>query len=358
MNTNNFCIIMAGGTGSRFWPLTKDNNPKQFIDMLGTGETMLQSTFRRFERVCPRENIIIVTGANMGGRVRSQIPDLRDYQVLCEPSRRNTAPCVAYAAAIIRDINPNANVIVSPSDHAVFDEDKFIQNIDEAVVMADRHDWIVMLGVQPTYPNTKYGYIQFDEQPATTSTLDVHRVITFTEKPPKEMAVQFIATGEFLWNSGIFVWRLPVLQKAYAEHLPWVSENFAGVTLDTTRSEIEEVYGQTESISIDFGIMEKTDNVYVMKAAFGWSDVETWDSVFESVERDENDNVVASGRVLTYDTHNCIFHVPEGLSVVVQGLKDYVVSAKDDVLMIAPRDCQDLTIKYDSDLEAMIRKGE
>ena len=354
MNTNNYCIIMAGGTTTSFWPLTKGMKCKQFIDLLGTGETLVQATFRRFARVCPRENIIVVTTAAMAERVRQQIPGLRPYQVLAEPERRNTAPCVAYAAAIINDINPNANIIVAPSDHAIFNEDLFVSSIEQAIRVADRYDWIVLLGVQPSQPNTKYGYIQFDETPATEDARELHRVVTFTEKPPLEMAVRFIATGEFLWNTGIFVWRLPVLMEAYRRHLPSMAEQFAQVTLDCSPEIINEVYSQMEPISLDFGIMEKAENVYVMNANFGWSDVETWDSLFESVEKDGERNVVASGRVITYDTHNTIFHVPEDVAVVAHGLENYVVASNGKIILIAPRDRQEMTIKYASDLELLL----
>lgn len=342
---------MAGGLGSRFWPLTKDNNPKQFLDLLGRGETMLQSTFRRYAQVCPAENIFVVTGESMVERVKKQIPELGDHQVLCEPLRRNTAPCVAYAASIIGKINPNANIVVSPSDHAIFNEELFAANLDNALAVAERHDWIVTMGAMPTNPNTKYGYIQFAQAAACRESADLHKVVTFTEKPPLEMAAQFIASGEFLWNAGIFVWRMPVLKEAYRKHLPNIYEHFFDIDIDTPQTTLEQIYATTEQISIDFGIMEKADNVYVMKAAFGWSDVETWDSLYTNVAPDNSGNAVASGKVLSYDSHNCVFHIPDGKAAIVQGLDNYIVAANGDTVLVCPRNCEDLIVKYGSDYE-------
>ena len=217
---------MAGGFGSRFWPLCSVSKPKQFIDLMGTGLSMIQDTFRRFETICPRENIIIVTTKAHEAQVRRQIPDLLDYQVLCEPFRRNTAPCVAYGASVIERINPNANIVVTPSDHAIFGNDDFCRNMKDAISMVDRHDWIVTLGARPVNPNIKYGYIQFRESGFQDTSSRIHKVITFVEKPPFEMACQFIASGEFLWNAGIFVWRLPVLKEAYRKYLPQIADKF------------------------------------------------------------------------------------------------------------------------------------
>ena len=351
MNNNTYCIIMAGGFGSRFWPLSKDNNPKQFIDILGTGQSMLQATFHRFEQICPRKNIIIVTSQLYAQRVRNQIPDLCDYQVLCEPTRRNTAPCIAYAAAIINELNPHANVIVSPSDHAIFGEDKFVANMIQALDIVETHDWIVTIGVHPNNPNTKYGYIQFAEDASLPSVSNLHKVVTFTEKPPIEMAQQFLMSGEFFWNAGIFVWRLPVLMDAYRRFLPQIAENFFTLSTKTSPDQLDRTYSVCETISVDFGIMEKADNTYVMEAAFGWSDVETWDSLYNTCIRDSNNNAVVSGNTFTYDVSNCVVHIPNNKTVVLKGLDGYIVAGDENTLLVCPRNEEDCLFKYASDVE-------
>ena len=258
-NKHLWCVIMAGGLGSRFWPVSRTDNPKQFIDVTGVGRSMLQLTFERYAQICPQQNIVIVTGKQYVGRVREQLPDLLPYQILAEPLRRNTAPCIAYAAAVISQIDPEATLIVSPSDHAIFHRDKFKADMMQAVKTVAEHDWIITLGAQPTRPDTSYGYIQFDEKPSLPGAANLHRVVTFTEKPPVEMARQFIASGEFFWNAGIFVWRLPVLRKAYEQHLPAIAESFFNLTADTDRPTLERVYSQSEAVSVDNGIMEKAE---------------------------------------------------------------------------------------------------
>ena len=347
---------MAGGFGSRFWPLCSPSKPKQFIDLIGCGESMLQNTFRRFEAVCPRENIIIVTTKVHEAQVRRQIPDLLDYQVLCEPFRRNTAPCIAYAASVIGEINPNANVVVTPSDHAVFGTEEFERNINDAITMVDSHDWIVTLGARPVNPNIKYGYIQFREAGIRGISSKMHKVITFVEKPPFDMACQFINSGEFLWNAGIFVWRLPVLKEAFRQHLPQIADTFFGLTMDTPLKQLKEVYTNAETISVDYGIIEKADNVYVLEAEFGWSDVETWDSLYMAKPKDNDGNAIASGHVLTYDTHNCIVHLNPDKYAVIQGLEDYIVAAGADTLLICRRDQQEQLMKFNSDIELLKTK--
>ena len=347
---------MAGGFGSRFWPLCSVSKPKQFIDLMGTDESMLQSTFRRFETVCPRENIIIVTTKAHEAQVRKQIPDLLDYQVLCEPFRRNTAPCIAYAASVINEINPNANVVVTPSDHAVFGDEEFCRNIGDAIKMVDSHDWIVTLGARPVNPNIKYGYIQFRESGIRGTESKIHKVITFVEKPPFDMACQFIASGEFLWNAGIFIWRLPVLMDAFRKHLPQIADKFFGLTLDTPAKQLKDVYTQAQSISVDYGIIEKADNVYVLEAEFGWSDVETRDSLYMAKPKDADGNAVASGHVLTYDTKNCMIHLNPDKYAVVQGLDGYIIAAGADTLLICRKDQEDQLMKFNSDIELMKSK--
>jgi mannose-1-phosphate guanylyltransferase len=356
LNPNNFCIIMAGGFGSRFWPLCSVTKPKQFIDLMGTGESMIQATFRRFESICRRENIIIVTTKAHEAQVRRQIPGLLDHQVLCEPFRRNTAPCIAYAASVISSINPNANIVVTPSDHAIFGSSDFERNINDAISMVDSHDWIVTLGARPVNPNIKYGYIQFREAGIAGTSSKLHKAITFVEKPPLDMACQFIASGEFLWNAGIFVWRLPVLMEAYRRYLPLIADKFFGLSLETPQKSLKEIYTQAQNISVDYGIIEKADNVYVMEAEFGWSDVETWNSLYETKPKDANNNAIASGHVRTYDTRNCLIHLHPDKYAVIQGLEDYIITAGTDTLLICRRDQEDQLMKFNSDVELMKNK--
>lgn len=348
-----WCIIMAGGIGSRFWPVSRTDNPKQFIDVTGSGSSMLQATFARFEKICQRQNIVIVTGEQYADRVREQVPGLLPYQVLSEPLRRNTAPCVAYAAAVIGQIDPEATLIVSPSDHAIFHEEKFMEDISQAVQTVRQHDWIITLGAQPTCPDTGYGYIQFNDEPLLPNVTNLHKVVTFTEKPPIEMARQFISSGEFFWNAGIFVWRLPVLRSAYEQHLPTVAENFFTLGLGTPWQDLVRVYSQSEAISVDNGIMEKADNVYVLAASFGWSDVETWGTLYDVAQHDAQDNAIFSGNVFTYDTHNCLVLMPNdsGKTVVLEGLDGYIVAASSDTLMICRRRNEEMVFKFASDVE-------
>ena len=344
-------IIMAGGLGSRFWPISTTDSPKQFIDAMGTGVSMLQFTFNRFAQICPRENIIVVTGEQYVKRVHEQIPGLEHYQVLSEPLRRNTAPCIAYAASVISHLDPEATVIVSPSDHAVFRSERFRADMQQAVETVQQHKWIITLGAQPVKPDTSYGYIQFLEKPSLPNAHNLHKVVTFTEKPPVEMARQFIASGEFFWNAGILVWKLSVLREAYKEHLPQVADAFFGIGLTTPWEELERVYSQSEAVSVDNGIMEKADNVHVLAASFGWSDVETWDSLYDVYRHDQNGNAVVCGNALTYDSHNNLVLVSEDKNVILEGLDGYIVAAGADTLMICRRKSEDMVFRFSSDIE-------
>ena len=342
---------MAGGYGSRFWPICKANNPKQFIDILGNGQSMLQATFQRFENICPRENIIIVTGELYADRVRQQIKGLASYQVLSEPTRRNTAPCIAYAASVIYHLNPKANIIVTPSDHAIFGQENFERDINQALALTEKSDHIVTIGVRPTNPNTKYGYIQFAEEPAFPKADNIHKIITFTEKPPIEMARQFIATGEFFWNAGIFIWRLSTLRRAYRTYLPNIAKSYFSLRSDTPAIEVDRIYSLSEAISVDFGIMEHADNVYVLEASFGWSDVESWDSLYDTCRRDSDGNSLISGNVFAYDVHNTIVHLPSNRTVILQGLAGYIVAGDENTLLVCRRDQEERLAKFASDVE-------
>ena len=357
---------MAGGLGSRFWPVSNVDCPKQFVDTMGVGRSMLQLTFERLEKLCPRDHIIVVTGEQYTDRVREQIPGLLPWQVLGEPLRRNTAPCIAYAAAIIAQMDPEATVIVSPADHAVFGLDRFVRNLLQAINCVQKHDWIITLGAQPVKPDTSYGYIQFREpktrsgKRADASVLpdtiyplpaNLYEVVPFTEKPPVEMARQMIASGEFFWNTGLLVWRLPVLRKAYEQFLPAMADSFFNLTLNTNHTTLEQVYSQCEAISVDHGIMEKADNVHVLAASFGWSDVETWDSLYSVFNHDKDGNALGHGMVVTNDTRNCMVAVPSDITVVLDGLDGYIIAAGNDTLMICRRQNEDKIFKFANDVE-------
>lgn len=352
-NKHIWVIIMAGGLGSRFWPISRTDNPKQFIDVMGIGRSMLQLTFERFEKICPRQNIVIITGEHYVDRVREQLPGLMPYQVLAEPLRRNTAPCIAYAAAVIGQIDAEATLIVSPSDHAIFQQDHFEADMMQSVETATKHEWIITLGARPVRPDTSYGYIQFRDEASLPGSSSLHPVVTFTEKPPVEMARQFIASGEFFWNTGILVWTLPALRKAYKTYLPAIADTFFSLGLASAWEDLERAYSQSESISVDNGIMEKADNVHVLAASFGWSDVETWDSLYDVSHHDKKGNAIVSGNVFTYDTHNTLVVMPsdQKKTVVLEGLDGYIVAASDDTLMVCRRQNEELVFKFSSDVE-------
>lgn len=353
LNKHTWVVIMAGGIGSRFWPISRTDNPKQFIDITGVGRTMLQLTFERFAKLCPRQNIVVVTGDQYADRVREQLPGLLPYQVLSEPLRRNTAPCIAYAAAVIGQIDPDATIVVSPSDHAIFQDEKFLADLQQAVQTVAVHDWIITLGAQPVRPDTSYGYIQFDEKPSLPRAKNLHKVVTFTEKPPVEMARQFIASGEFFWNAGILVWQLTVLRQAYHTYLPAIADAFFALGLGTPWEELERVYSQCEAISVDNGIMEKASNVHVLAASFGWSDVETWDSLYDTARHDRNGNAVMSSNVFTYNTKNTLIVTPSDTNktIVLEGLDGYIVAANNDTLMVCRRKNEEMVFRFASDVE-------
>ena len=348
-NEHIWVIIMAGGLGSRFWPVSSVDCPKQFVDTMGVGRSMLQLTFERMEKLCPRDHIVVVTGEQYADRVREQVPGLLPWQVLGEPLRRNTAPCIAYASAVIAQMDPEATIVVSPADHAVFGLDRFVKNLSQAIGCVQEHDWIITLGAEPVKPDTSYGYIQFRE--SVTDCENLYNVVTFTEKPPVEMARRFIASGEFFWNTGLLVWRMPVLQAAYRQFLPAIAESFFNLTLNTNHSLLEQVYSHCEAISVDHGIMEKADNVHVLAASFGWSDVETWDSLYSVFRHDKDGNAIVNGLAVTNDTRNCVVVVPVDKTVVLDGLDGYIVAADEDTFMVCRRKNEDKIFKFANDAE-------
>lgn len=333
---NNFVVIMAGGVGTRFWPFSRTNNPKQFHDVLGTGKSLLQQTAARFDGICPKENIYIVTSADYVNLIKQQLPFLSDEQILAEPIRRNTAPCVAYASYKIAKKNPNANIIVAPSDHIILQEREFERRINIAINEAMNEDVLVTLGIQPSRPDTGYGYIQYIQDDN-----EVKKVKTFTEKPHLELAKAFLESGEYVWNAGIFVWNVRAIKKAFDLYLPKMAEIFDdGEPFYFTDQEsdfISKAYHICKSISIDNGIMEKAQNVFVVLSDFGWSDLGTWKSLYEVSNKDESENVT-DGHVMLYDVKNSIIKTPQERLVVVQGLDGYIVAEYDNVLMICQKD--------------------
>ncbi|TZF83722.1 mannose-1-phosphate guanylyltransferase [Pedobacter sp. BS3] len=337
---NYYAIIMAGGIGSRFWPISRTAHPKQFIDILGTGKTLIQSTYDRFLKIVPKENIYIATNEIYINLIKEQLPDITSQQILAEPVMRNTAPCIAYASHKIYSLNPDATVVVAPSDHLILEPEKFVEDIQISLDAASKYNRLITLGIKPSRPDTGYGYIQYD---TTEYDNAFYKVKTFTEKPNLELAKTFIQSGDFLWNAGIFVWSVKSILNAFENHLPEVNdifkEGYAHFNTNNEQNFIQSAYYQCTNISIDYAIMEKADNVYVLPADFGWSDLGTWASIYELAEKDYVGNVVIPPeKVIMYDSSNCMVNVPKGKLVVLQGLHDYIVVESNDTLLICPRD--------------------
>lgn len=329
---------MAGGIGSRFWPASRTNQPKQFLDILGTGKTLIQQTYQRFLKICPRENIYILTHESYIEQIKQQIPEIKDEQILAEPARKNTAPCIAYAAMKINQINTNANIIVAPSDHVILQEDEFVRIANNALDFCANNDALATLGIQPSRPDTGYGYIQYIDDGKNEG---VYKVKTFTEKPKLEVAKRFLESGDFLWNAGIFIWSTKSILSAFEHYLDEVYEAFADAkqylgTADEPKA-IEQAFITCPNISIDFGIMEKADNVYVFPADFGWSDLGTWASLYEEKEKDYLQNAVNGKNVVVYNASNNMISVPDDKLVVLNGLEDFIVVDTNDVLLICKK---------------------
>jgi mannose-1-phosphate guanylyltransferase len=333
---------MAGGIGSRFWPLSTADRPKQFIDILGIGKTLLQLTFERFNKILPAENVFVVTSEKYKELVMEQLPQLKESQVLLEPIRRNTAPCIAYATYKILSICPSARIVVSPSDHLIMKEDLFLKEIEKGLQFAGENEVLVTLGILPSRPETGYGYIQVNEKLAYNNFDNLYKVKTFTEKPDRAMAKVFVETGEFYWNSGIFLWSAFAIQKAFEKYLSEVNLLFEkGKKLLNTPDEcffINKSYSECPNISIDYGIMEKADNVYVLTADFGWSDLGTWGSLYENHPLDNKGNAVSGTKIFLYETEGCIVNLPQDKVAVIQGLKDYIVVESQNTLLICKKD--------------------
>ena len=331
---------MAGGIGSRFWPMSRTNYPKQFLDILGTGESLLQQTFKRLSNVCPEENILIVTNEQYKDLVQEQLPAINESQVLCEPARRNTAPCIAYAAYKVKALNPNAVMLVAPSDHLITDEKGFVETAKEALENASMQNILVTLGIEPSRPDTGYGYIQYLSDTLGSSKL--HKVKTFTEKPNLELANQFLDSGDFLWNSGIFIWSVESIMKAMEELMPETQANFeelsAFINTDQEQEQLNRIYPTCKNISIDYGIMEKAENVYVIPSSFGWSDLGTWGSLYEHKDHYEQGNALQGKNVLFYNSSGNIVNASSDKLVVLQGIEDCIVVEKDNVILICKKE--------------------
>ena len=331
-----YVIIMAGGTGTRFWPYSRSAKPKQFLDVMNTGRSLLQMTYDRFIKYTTPENILVVSNTQYKEVIAEQLPDLKEEHILLEPQKRNTAPCIAYAAYKIKEKNPEATLVVTPSDAAIFDTDRYLAVINSAVEAANASDKLITIGIEPNRPETGYGYIQYNESESV-----VKKVKTFTEKPDAELAQKFLDSGDFVWNAGIFVWSLSSLLAAFDKHQPELAQVFSNGSSkyynDGEPSFINEAYAITKSISIDYAVMEKAENVYVVLGDFGWSDLGSWDALHELLPKDENMNVTSRHHILYNSTNNFIKASKEKL-VVLSDLEGYLVADFDDVLLICKKD--------------------
>ena len=368
-NENNYCVIMAGGVGSRFWPFSRTERPKQFLDFFGTGKSLLQMTVDRFRPLIPIDHMFIVTNVTYKQLILEQIPDLKESQILCEPARRNTAPCIAYATAHIRALclrkagltaanqdwtrkEMKANIVVAASDHLILEEEKFRTTIEKAFDFVSENNAICTLGMRPTRPETGYGYIQYINERSQSELNDgmsaakplndgIYPVKTFTEKPNLEMAKVFLDSGDFLWNSGIFIWNLQTISEAFRYLLPEVADRFReGELLMGTEKEedfIEQMFPKCPSISIDYGIMEKAENVYVIPSSFGWSDLGTWGSLYELSEKDEQGNVSLHSEARFYEAKGNIVVLEPGKKVIVQGVDDMIIAEEKGALLVCKK---------------------
>lgn len=334
INKNHYCIIMAGGIGSRFWPASRRNCPKQFLDILGTGKTFIRHTFERFIPIIPTENFLVVTNATYKDLVLENLPELKSEQVLCEPIGRNTAPCIAHAAFRLRVQNPDAAMVVAPSDHFIFDEEEFRRNMTECMDYVQGRDVLMTVGICPSRPDTGYGYIQTDNREG------ISKVVSLREKPDMETAVRYLEARNYVWNAGIFIWSNRSILTALARFRPKVYGHFENYALDfaTPREDeaIAGIFAECPAVSIDYGVLEKADNVYVRCSDFGWNDVGTWESLYQLSSKDTDGNVVPAF-TKTYNTSNCMIKTTADKVIVVDSLRDYIVVDTLDALMICPR---------------------
>lgn len=338
MNKNYYAVLMAGGVGSRFWPVSTVQFPKQFHDMLGAGETLIQKTFSRLSKLIPKENILVLTNDIYNDLVLEQLPDLCQDQVVLEPAMRNTAPCILYATLKIKKLNPDAVMVVAPSDHWIEDENAFLDNLQKAFDCALKQEVLMTLGIQPTFPNTGYGYIEFNKQDTNL----IKKVSQFREKPDYATAKTFLSSGNFLWNAGIFIWTVEAVLNAFRKFQPQMyqlfKEGYNHYNNPEEKEFIEENYTKADNISIDYALMENAENVYVLPASFDWNDLGTWGSLHEKLGKDENNNAVVNARVFLENATNNIIRTDNDKTVVIDGLDNYIVVDRDDILLIYPKE--------------------
>ncbi|MBK6829750.1 MAG: NTP transferase domain-containing protein [Flavobacteriales bacterium] len=354
-NEHTWCVIMAGGVGSRFWPMSRSAYPKQFLDFLGLGRTLIQQTYDRFLPICPPQNILVVTNAQYAPIVKEQLPALEDWQILEEPQRRNTAPCVAYANAVIAARDPEAIIIVAPSDHLVLKEEAFRATVNTAMNEATRTGSLVTLGILPSRPDTGYGYIQFTHEEGAAHP-HVKRVKTFTEKPDHATALRFMESGDFVWNAGIFIWTLKSIRAAFKQHLPSLAASFeaAGAQFGTPNEKraVHDIYADCENVSIDYGVMEKATNVLTVVSDFGWSDLGTWGSLYTHLSKDDRGNAAIGSAVKLYDCDNTVVHAQDDRLMVLQGLEDFIVVSTKDALLVCRKSDEQKIKQFVNDLTA------
>jgi len=351
MNKDNYVAIMAGGIGSRFWPVSRVDLPKQFLDILNTGKTLIQSTFDRFAQYIPIENIFIVTAYQYKEIVAGQLPLLPGENIVCEPSRKNTAPCIAYISYKLQQLNPKSNLICAPADHLILDDTAFIKTSIEALEFTEKNNALLTLGIKPFQPNTGYGYIQYEQQSVSDN---IYKVKTFTEKPDLELAKTFIASGDFLWNAGIFVWQTKKIITAFEKYLPEIHELFDGAkkVMNSVKEKeaIDLIYPLCVNISIDYGILEKADNVYVIPSSFGWSDLGTWGSAYENLEKDYHENAVAGNNIILFDSSKNMVHTTGDKLILLQGLEDFIVVDTTDALLVCKKENEQNIKEYLSEI--------
>ena len=338
MNENNYLVILAGGAGSRFWPISSEELPKQFLDILGCGRTLIQLTLERFNGLIPKENVWVVTAEKYREIVMEQLPEIPSSNILCEPCRRNTAPCICYVSWKIKKLNTKANIVVSPSDHLVVDIQAFQSAIDDSLSFAAETDAVVTLGLKPTRPETGYGYIKADLTYSSSRKHNIFRVDEFKEKPTLEVAKEYIQSPNYLWNSGIFIWNVNTIINAFRVYEPEVSSIFEGLMpyygTDKEQNKIDESYPQCKNISVDYAILEKAEEIFVFPASFFWNDLGTWNSLREQSDMDKYGNVCIGDNIKLYDTYNTIVHTCNKKEVIVEGLDGYVVAEKEGKLLV------------------------
>jgi mannose-1-phosphate guanylyltransferase len=356
MNKNLYVALMAGGVGTRFWPYSRNSRPKQFLDVMGTGKSLLRSTYERFLPLVPAENILVITHEEHLNVTKEQLPELSEAQILCEPMRKNTAACIAYACHKIRKINTDGVIVVSPSDHLILNESDFQQTISKVAEQAKSQDKLITLGIKPTRPETGYGYIQFIDGKSP-----LKKVKTFTEKPELSLAKKFLDSGDFVWNAGLFIGGVNAFLEAYKKYLPEMNEIFDDISDKISTSEekqaIRIAYAQVKNISVDYGIMEKADNVFVWPSNFAWNDLGSWASLHELSPKDNNNNSIAA-ETLLYDTRNSIIRGEKGKLIVAQGLNGYLIGTFGNVVIVCEKDKEDLFRRFVNDLKGKSNGAE